>query len=327
MKKLLTLISIIFFFSCNFPTQSTTVQEEQFVCVDEYVVIDSVSYYQCDLDVLQIFIDNSDSLNMAMDVDSSGVIEVLELGRQVWVDGRIITLDCNWWVNNSQSFNNCGVTGEIPPEIGNLMDLEYLALGDNHFIGEIPPEIGNLMDLEYLALGDNHFTGEIPLEIGNLTNLSSLALFDNQFTGEIPSSIWNLTNLRRLYLNDNQITGEIPPEIGNLTNLESLALFDNQLTGEIPSSIWNLTNLRYLYLNDNQITGEIPPEIGNLLNLHVLALDNNQLIGEIPSEICNLTLYFSGWTFNISNNQLCPPYPECLFEYDIDEQDTTSCGD
>ena len=37
---------------CDSPTQSNIVQEEPFVCVDEYVVIDSVSYYQCDLDVL-----------------------------------------------------------------------------------------------------------------------------------------------------------------------------------------------------------------------------------------------------------------------------------
>jgi len=29
--------------------------------------------------------------------------------------------------------------------------------------------------------------------------------------------------------------------------------------------------------------------------------------------------------FNIYENQLCPPYPECLVEEDIGEQDTSEC--
>ena len=36
-----------------------------------------------------------------------------------------------------------GVTGEIPPEIGNLINLSSLILKENQLDGEIPPEITN----------------------------------------------------------------------------------------------------------------------------------------------------------------------------------------
>ena len=105
--------------------------------------------------------------------------------------------------------------------------------------GTIPPRIGDLTNLEYLELSGD-LIGGIPSEIGNLTNLTNLHLNHNQLTGEIPSEIGNLTNLTHLFLNYNELTGEIPLELGNLTNLKYLRLNDNQLTGEISESICNL---------------------------------------------------------------------------------------
>ena len=32
----------------------------------------------------------------------------------------------------------------------------------------------------------------------------------------------------------------------------------------------------------------------------------------------------SPWSFNLSDNQLCPPYPSCIEEY-VGEQDTSNC--
>ena len=67
-----------------------------------------------------------------------------------------------------------------------------------------------------------------------------------------------------------------------------------------------------MFLNDNQLTGEIPPEIGNLINLERLYLNDNQLIGLISESICDLDInWSSSLRFKISNNQLCPPYPDC----------------
>ena len=101
----------------------------------------------------------------------------------------------------------------------------------------------------------------------------------------------------------------------------SLNLSDNQLTGSIPSEIGNLTNLTMLYLYSNQLTGEIPPEIGNLTNLTYLNLSFNQLTGIIPDEICNQ----GDSSPQLGYNQLCPPYPSCISENDIDTQDTSDC--
>jgi len=171
---------------------------------------------------------------MGMDDNNNGLIEPIELGTQWWVDGRLAELNCNYDLANEYALGDLGLSGNIPPEIGNLESMEFL---------------------------------------------------------------W---------------------------------LEDNQLTGPIPSGIGNLEHLKYLILQYNQISGSIPSEIGNLSNLEILKLDNNQLTGFIPDSICNLTLQFHGWNnlfgenFAVYNNQLCPPYPDCVDEY-VGLQDTTNC--
>jgi hypothetical protein len=176
-------------------------------------------------------------------------------------------------------------------------------------------DISNCWDCEQdgvVELWGNCYSIEYTTEIN---------LFNKGLTGSIPSEIGNLTNLTNLNLRSNQLTGSIPPEIGNLTNLTELFLRSNELTGSIPSEIGNLTNLTYLLLYNNQLTGSIPPEIGNLTNLISLNLDYNQLSGIIPDEICNQ----GDSSPNLSNNQLCPPYPSCVEDY-VGDQDTSGCG-
>ena len=215
---------------------------------------------------------------------------------------------------------------ELWDECYNIEETTELNLSSSGLTGEIPPEIGELTNLISLILKENQLIGEIPSEISYLTNLTNLDLGGNQLNGAIPLEIGYLTNLTILDLGGNQLMGEIPAEIGNLTNLTDLELGGNHLTGEIPSEIDNLVNLTFLHLEYNQLTGEIPPEIGNLINLIWLNLINNQLTGEIPSSICNLDMNWSNPdNFNIYDNQLCPPYPSCVEDY-VGEQDTTNCS-
>ena len=159
----------------------------------------------------------------------------------------------------------------------------------------------------------------------SVENTTNLNLQSHGLTGEIPPEIGDLINLEILRLGRNELTGSIPPEIGNLTNLTHLYLGWNDLTGSIPSEIWDLTNLVELDLSGNDLTGSIPSEIGNLTNLYYLWLTNNQLTGEVPESICDLNVDFNSNHFNISNNQLCPPYPNCIHQNDINNQDTTDC--
>ena len=201
------------------------------------------------------------------------------------------------------------LTGNIPPELGNLVNLTTLNLSNNQLTGSIPPELGNLTNLESLRLYSNQLIGSIPPELGNLGNLESLRLYYNQLTGSIPPELENLINLRSLWLNGNQLTGSIPPQLGNLINLEELGLSSNPLTGNIPPELGNLENLKQLYLYKNQLTGSIPTQMGNLLDLSVLNLNDNQLTGNIPPEIGNLTnLEY----LLLSDNQLTGNFPESL---------------
>ncbi len=189
---------------------------------------------------------------------------------------------------NYLRLNDNMISGAIPAELEKLTELLNLDLSRNRLTGAIPAEIGKITSLTTINLSYNQLTGAIPKEIENLTSLTSLSLANNQLSGAIPTGISYLTNLTRLELSENQLTGEIH-EITALTNLNSLYISDNKLSGVIPNEIGNLTNLQSLYLNRNEFTGSIPAGIGNLENLYSLNLSQNQLTGEIPTEIGNLT--------------------------------------
>ncbi len=73
---------------------------------------------------------------------------------------------------------------------GRVIDLE---LNRNQLSGEIPPELGNLANLTVLNLGFNQLSGEIPPELGSLANLIGLTLHANQLSGCVPNRL-----LRRL---------------------------------------------------------------------------------------------------------------------------------
>jgi Leucine-rich repeat (LRR) protein len=219
-------------------------------------------------------------------------IVTLEQGLQKWVDqaptaeekhcrdvAQSIILDRF----EDKAFTSLSLSGltSLPPEIGNLTNLEVLYLQNNQ-LTSVPPEIGKLTNLVSLYLLENQLTS-LPPEIGNLTNLEVLCLQNNQLTS-VPPEIGKLTSLRDLELQNNQLTS-VPPEIGNLTNLKILQLEHNQLTS-LPLEIGNLMNLKELSLHFNQLTS-LPLEIGNLTNLEELRLHFNQLTF-LPRTILNL---------------------------------------
>ena len=179
-------------------------------------------------------------------------------------------------------------------------------------------------DLDVLQIFiDNSQGGEnpppsdlLPIEVGE-------QVWENGRLVELCSSNSSYTDPQ--CYKDYELSGQILQEIGNLTNLTYLNLGYNELTGSIPPEIGNLTNLEILWLYSNQLTGSIPPEIGNLTNLTYLSLGSNELTGLIPESICDLNMNWSNPNyFNISNNQLCPPYPSCIEDY-VGNQDTSDC--
>ena len=129
----------------------------------------------------------------------------------------------------------------------------------SQYFGTIPTQIGQLSNLKYLTLKDNHLEGTIPTQIGLLTQLELLNVANQKnLFGKIPSELGKLTNLKRLYLNDNHIIGKMPTQLGNLVNLEALYVHDTPITGAIPTQLGKLANVKTLRLNSNLLSGKIP---------------------------------------------------------------------
>ena len=136
--------------------------------------------------------------------------------------------------------------GRIPPTLGGLEMLKVLALGRQSaaigqgLSGQIPSELGNLTQLEWLSLADNRLSGTIPPELGNLVDLRNLYLSYNRLTGRIPPEFGNLTKLEFLSLAANPLSGDIPPELGKLSESRELNLKINTLSGCVPDEVREL---------------------------------------------------------------------------------------
>ena len=177
----------------------------------------------------------------------------------------------------------------LPPELGDLINLEVLKLRNNGF-SELPAELGNLYNLKVLELYGNEFS-ELPSELGNLTNLEVLTLSS---TGPIPPEFGNLRSLKMLRASG--VEGPLPPELGQLTQLDTLWL--HVRSGSIPPEFGHMTSLVYLSISgvaesyleegDPRFGGPIPPELGDLTNLENFSLDGDWE-GELPASFGQLT--------------------------------------
>ncbi len=201
-------------------------------------------------------------------------------GVEINGEGRVISLEL---LEN-------GLVGHLPPELGDLAELERLELDANQLVGSIPRELGSLSNLRWLSVVENKLEGRIPSELGDLAELEGLELANNHLlTGPIPPELGRLSKLERLWIGGTGLTGAIPPELGKLSNLRALYLKGAHLTGTIPPELGQLTRLGRLYLSANQLTGGIPPEIGNLSNLEDLRLEQNRLTGALPMSVLRIT--------------------------------------
>ena len=82
---------------------------------------------------------------MDMDINFNGKIEPLELGWQLWEDGRLIHWICQEVPSPYYFYEyDCGLSGNIPEEISNLNAIVKLRLQQNKLNGTIPESICNL---------------------------------------------------------------------------------------------------------------------------------------------------------------------------------------
>ncbi|CAN1185879.1 Leucine-rich repeat protein 2 [Linum perenne] len=108
----------------------------------------------------------------------------------IWVG-----ITCRLGRVSSLELTSASLSGEIPPQLGELTHLRTLKLGLNSLTGNLPPEIGNLTSLITLDLSGNGLEGKLPVEIGKLTRLKFLDL--NSKLGESVESSGEKQRMRK----------------------------------------------------------------------------------------------------------------------------------
>ncbi|KAK8571681.1 hypothetical protein V6N12_027758 [Hibiscus sabdariffa] len=78
------------------------------------------------------------------------------------------------------------LTGQIPPEVGNLSEIHSLNLSHNNLIGVIPSSFSKLKQLESLDLSYKNLTDEIPNQLVELNSLEVFSVAHNNLSGSIP---------------------------------------------------------------------------------------------------------------------------------------------
>jgi Leucine-rich repeat (LRR) protein len=78
------------------------------------------------------------------------------------------------------------LTGNIPFQIGELSQLQFLNLSNNFLTGPIPNSFQDLKCMESLDLSHNKLSGGIPFEFVEMTSLSVFSVAYNNLSGRVP---------------------------------------------------------------------------------------------------------------------------------------------
>ncbi|KAF2595353.1 hypothetical protein F2Q70_00044664 [Brassica cretica] len=93
---------------------------------------------------------------------------------------------------------------------GNLKLLFGIDLSENELSGEIPAELGGLVELQGLNLSHNNLSGVIPESFSGLKNAESLDISFNRLQGRIPQELTELNSLAVFNVSFNNLSGVIP---------------------------------------------------------------------------------------------------------------------
>ena len=81
-----------------------------------------------------------------------------------------------------------------------MRNLRFLDLSRNEISGTIPIEIGDLINVERIALNENRLSGSMPDSFMHYKWLMFWDTFGNFMTGDLPESISNCSTLQFLFM-------------------------------------------------------------------------------------------------------------------------------
>jgi Leucine-rich repeat (LRR) protein len=152
-------------------------------------------------------------------------------------------------------------------DIIGLSMLQVFWVSYNQLSGDIPPWLWRLPNLQALDLSNNQFTGRLPDNLSHLSYFKRKHPMSNRnptLYEDVPVILKNnLVVLQyilsmRIYIDVsmNNLEGEIPKSLGELRGLTAVNLSHNRIRGEIPmGSFSKLPELEMLDLSYNQLGG------------------------------------------------------------------------
>ncbi|KAG9064985.1 hypothetical protein KI688_002304 [Linnemannia hyalina] len=203
--------------------------------------------------------------------------------------------------------SNNDLTGTIPESYSKLSHLRRLDLSSNQITGDFPVAVTKMVNIQELVIKNNYMKGPLPKEVMKLKQLTELSIANNDFDGLLPEGLFtSLTKLRVININQNGFTGDIAGEIGALAGLLRFSARANEFKGRIPKEFGSCKQLQFLSLADNHFSGELPDALFDLQNLKVLDLPDNKLGGDLSPRIGNM---ISLTRLVLAHNEFTGPLP------------------
>ena len=219
------------------------------------------------------------------------------------------------------------LSGTIPPELGNLRELQFLILRNNRLSGTIPPELASLNSLHTLWLtgNENSFTGCVPPALYDLDSAelpANMPCADRDLalapptpptplppapapTPAPPVALIELTRAGIPTCLDSTGLSNVWSNAGLLQDCFALMAVRELLAGDGKRLAWEHSvdidqwpgvslggepaRVTRLRLAEMDLAGQAPPELAQLDALRELNLSGNRLSGTIPYELGDLS--------------------------------------
>lgn len=211
---------------------------------------------------------------------------------------------------------NSGLSGTLPPQLGQLEHLQVLNLRGNLIRGSIPVEITRLKELHTVDLTECQLDGTLPQHWAS-DKLDKLLLGQNGLYGNFFSDLSSphIGSITEINLEQNNLDGTIKGEaISSMNKLETLSLSQNNLSGVLPGKeIGSLSTLKYLYLDSNHLVGTLSSQISQQNKAHIeeLWLQDNAFSGTVPASFIRLDklhdFFIDGNKLTALPEEICSP--------------------